>query len=186
MEALLAHLGYTGLALGAFLEGEAVVAMSGFLAHAHYLSVFWVFVIAGLSTFLGDQIFFMLGRRHGDWVINKFPGFGRKVEKAKVIITKHQHIIMAGFRFLYGLRIATLFALGASGIRFKKFFFWNIFNAIVWTTIFVFGGYYFGEVFGRYIRSFRKEFIIYGGGTFVVAWGAWMIYALIKDMANNK
>jgi membrane protein DedA with SNARE-associated domain len=185
MEALIAHLGYSGLALGAFLEGEAVVAMSGFLAHAHYLNVYWVCVIAGLATFIGDQTFFMLGRKHGDWVIGKFPGFGRKVNRAKELITKHQHVIMAGFRFAYGLRIATLFALGASGIRFKKFFFWNVFNSVVWTLFFVFGGYYFGEVFGRYIRSFRKEFILYGGGVLVLIWGYAMVRSFIKDMKNN-
>jgi membrane protein DedA with SNARE-associated domain len=155
IEFALFQLGYVGLAVGAFLEGEVIVILAGLLAHAGYLSIFWVIVIAILATFAGDQFFFYIGKHKSQRIFSLFPHLAKQVEKSKGMISAHQNKIMATFRFLYGLRIATLIALGASGVPQKKFVLWNVFNSIVWSFLFSLGGYYFGSTFESFFKGFK-------------------------------
>ena len=58
----------------------------------------------------------------------------------------HQTALILGFRFLYGLRTITPFALGMTRVRRGYFFLLNILSALVWATAVGTGGYLFGNV----------------------------------------
>ena len=57
----------------------------------------------------------------------------------------HQTALILGFRFLYGLRTITPFALGMSRVRRGYFFLLNTLSALVWAAAMGTGGYLFGN-----------------------------------------
>ncbi len=182
LEVLLAQYGLIAVFIGTFFEGEVVVIAGGILSRLEFLSLPWVLVTAFVATFLGDQFFFYLGRKKGTAFLEKRgrKHWRKRAEKVHDLIHNHQYKILFGYRFLYGLRIPTLFALGTSELTTKKFVILNLINSLIWANLFVFGGYFFGDLFTHFIDNLK----IYEGhvllGLAVVAVIIWVI-SLIKN-----
>lgn len=177
LEVILAQYGLAAVFIGTFFEGEIVVIAAGVLASLDFLNLSWVFAIAFTATFLGDQFFFFLGRKKGTaWLEKRHRRHWRKrAEKVHDLIHSHQNKILFGYRFLYGLRIPTLFALGTSELSTKKFVLLNLVNSIAWTVLFVLGGYFFGDVMINVVddaKFYIREVLI---GIAVLAVVIWVI-----------
>ncbi len=182
LEVILAQYGLVAVFIGTFFEGEIVVIAGGLLARLGFLSLPLVFVTAFLATFLGDQFFFYLGRKKGTAFLEKRgrKHWRKRAEKVHDLIHNHQNKILFGYRFLYGLRIPTLFAIGTSELSTKKFVFLNLINSIVWSSLFVFGGYFFGDLFTLIIdniHEYEKDILI---GVAVIAVIIW-VWSLIRN-----
>jgi membrane protein DedA with SNARE-associated domain len=182
LEIIIAQYGLLAVFIGTFLEGEIVVVAGGLLSRLGFLSLPAVLITALVATFLGDQFFFYLGRKKGTAFLEKKHRlhWKQRADKVHDLIHNHQNKILFCYRFLYGLRIPTLFALGTSELPTKKFVLLNIANSIVWTGLFVFGGYFFGEFFtillGN-VRVYEKEILT---GLAIVALVVWII-SFIKN-----
>ena len=74
---LIQKYGYAAVLLGTFFEGETLLIMAGFAAHGGRLSL--------------------------PWVILARPG----VERAGSLLRRFQAPLLLGFRFVYGIRVAT-------------------------------------------------------------------------------
>ncbi|HEY0908373.1 MAG TPA: DedA family protein [Candidatus Paceibacterota bacterium] len=182
IEAIIAQYGLVAVFIGTFLEGEIVVIAGGLLARLEFLSLPLVLITAFFATFLGDLFFFYLGRKKGTAFLEKRgrKHWRKRAEKVHDLIHNHQNKILFGYRFLYGLRIPTLFALGTSELSTKKFVLLNILNSIVWSAIFVLGGYFFGDLFTLIIdniHSYEKNLLIGIGIVAVIVW----VWSLIKN-----
>ncbi len=147
--------GYPALFVGAFLEGEVVLIIAGFMARIGYLNLPWVLAVALLATIAADQFYFYMGRHHGKYYLEKHPKWQPKVERVHDILHRHQNLIMLGFRFMYQFRVVTPFVMGTSEIPWSKFLAYNAFGAIVWTALFGVGGYYFGNALGLFLSDLR-------------------------------
>jgi membrane protein DedA with SNARE-associated domain len=175
LEVIIAQYGLVAVFIGTFLEGEIVVIAGGLLARLEFLSLTWVMIVAFVATFLGDQFFFFLGRKKGTEFLEKRhrKHWRLRAEKVHDLIHTHHYKILFGYRFLYGLRIPTLFALGTSELPTKKFVLINLINSCIWTVIFVLGGYYFGEFFASLvgnIKDYEKEVLIGVGIVALIIW----------------
>jgi membrane protein DedA with SNARE-associated domain len=53
-----------GILVGAFLEGETLLVIAGFLAHRGYLGLPFVIAAAFAGTLAGDQLYFHIGRMY--------------------------------------------------------------------------------------------------------------------------
>jgi len=146
LESLVSTYGYPALLIGTFLEGETILVIAGFLAHRGYLKLPWVIVFAFLGTFAGDQLFFWLGWTKGANFLMRRPSYRVRVEKAQNLLKKYQKLIILGFRFVYGLRTVTPFAIGMGKSDAKQFIVLNATGAMVWAMIVGSGGYLFGNV----------------------------------------
>lgn len=182
LEVILAQYGLFAVFLGTFIEGEVVVIAAGVLASLDFLSLPAVFATAFLATFLGDQFFFFLGRKKGTAFLEKRhrKHWRKRAEKVHDLIHNHQNKILFGYRFLYGLRIPTLFAIGTSELPTQKFVLLNLINSIIWTSLFVFGGYFFGDIFITFVdnaKTYGKEVLI---GMAVIGIIVWVI-SIIKN-----
>ena len=62
---LVADHGYLVTFLGALIEGETVLTLAGLAAHRGYLHLPVLIALASLGSCLGDQIYFLIGRRYG-------------------------------------------------------------------------------------------------------------------------
>lgn len=145
VEEWIANYGYVAVLLGTFLEGETVLVIAGFVAHRGHLELWLVIAAAFLGTFLGDQLFFYLGRVKGDDVLNKRPAWKAKSGRVLALLTRHQLWLILGFRFLYGLRTVTPFLIGVSGVAPLRFLVLNGIGALVWAIVVGLLGYFLGH-----------------------------------------
>lgn len=145
LQALITTHGYWVLVLGCILEGETILLLAGFAASRGYLDIGAVIGIAAVCGFIGDQIFYWLGRTHGTAVLARFPSMAAKAEHVFRLIHKYQAWVVVGVRFAYGLRIAGPIIIGTSRISPLRFMAFNGFGAIIWATLIGGIGYVFGE-----------------------------------------
>lgn len=142
--------------LGTFLEGETILIIAGFLTHRGYLSLQYVIAAAFTGSFLGDQLYFYIGRYRGTRFLEKRPSIRPRVERFLLMLNRHKILIIISFRFLYGLRTIAPFAVGLSDIPQSKFFILNILSAAVWAAVFGIGGYLFGQALEILMNDIKK------------------------------
>ena len=145
IEQLISSYGYFAIGIGTFFEGETILILAGFAAHAGYLELPWVIFFALLGTLFGDQLYFYIGRSKGIKVLEYRPSWKAKSEKVFSLMKRHQLWLIFGFRFLYGLRTITPFLLGAGRIEPWRFLVLNIAGASIWAIVIGTLGYLFGQ-----------------------------------------
>ena len=127
--------GYWMLALGCVLEGETVLLLAGFAAHRGQLNPFWVLVVASVAAFVGDQIFFWLGRRHGPRVLALRPAWAGQAARMHTLLQRWDGWLVVGIRFAYGLRIAGPVVMGTSAMPAVRFAAFNALGAVLWAVV---------------------------------------------------
>jgi len=163
LQQLLASYGYIVLFLGTFLEGETVLVIAGFLAHGGYLELPWVVAVAFLGTFLGDQLFFYLGRSKGSEILARWPAWKAKSVRVLSRLQRHQVWMILGFRFLYGLRMIAPFLIGAGGVAPLRFLLLNGIGAFAWAMLVTALGYFLGRAATAMLGEVKRyEFWIIG------------------------
>jgi membrane protein DedA with SNARE-associated domain len=144
---LLQQYGYLALFIATVLEGESILVLAGFAAHQGYLHLPLVIFCAAAGGFLGDEIFFAVGRLFGQRLVRRYKGLASKIDKANDLISRYPSALVIGVRFLYGLRIAGPIAIGmTSCISWLRFATLNLVGAVLWATIIGGIGYAFGDV----------------------------------------
>jgi membrane protein DedA with SNARE-associated domain len=184
LEELVANYGYTAIAIGTFLEGETILVLGGFAAHRGFLELPWVMVCAFLGSFIGDQAFFYIGRRNGETMLEKRPHWKAKSEKVLALMSKHQTLLILGFRFLYGLRSVTPFLLGAAQISRPRFFILNMVGAAVWAVAVASLGYSFGYAIEAMLGNIKRYEMGVFGVMAAVGLGFWLFRLLTKKRAH--
>jgi membrane protein DedA with SNARE-associated domain len=169
--------GYAAIAVGAFLEGETILALGGFAAHRGYLNLHGVILTALVFGFVGDQFWFWLGRRHGTWVLDRFPRLRAPVQRALRRVERRPHAVIFFIRFLVGLRIAGPIALGTSSVSPRLFMALNLAGAVVWAVLFGVLGYVFGQAIEAVLdRLHNVEWIalaLLAAGIGLAHWAPW-------------
>ena len=145
MESYIEHFGYLAILIGTFLEGETILILGGFAAHRGYLDLSLVIISAFIGTVFGDQLFYFLGRKHSQTVLNHWPQWQSKIDKSRQMIDQHRILIILSFRFLYGLRTVIPFTLGIANVPARRFVPLNIIGALVWSVAIGLAGYFFGH-----------------------------------------
>ncbi len=153
LELIIQKYGYLALFIGTFLEGETILILAGFAAHRGYLDFDLVWLIAFFGGVIGDQVYFFIGRFRGQALIARYPKLQRRVNRITPYLEKYQDYVLIGFRFIYGFRTVTPFAIGISRIGARRFFLFNMVSGVIWALIFAAAGYLFGHaaeaLFGR-------------------------------------
>lgn len=150
--------GYLAILIGTFLEGETILILGGFAAHAGYLKLWEVIQAAFAGTLLGDQLFFFLGRRQGERLLVKRPDWRPRLDQAMEMIDRYRNLIILAFRFLYGLRTVTPFALGMSRVPVRRFLILNAVGALTWAAAIGGAGFLFGhalEIFLGRVKTYE-------------------------------
>ena len=155
LEELIRLYGAAVVFAGTFLEGETIVVLAGFLAHQGIVDPYLVAGSAFAGSFLGDQLWFYLGRRHAAHpLVTRITGrplFARVMNR----IAEHQTIFILSFRFIYGIRTVSPVALGLSRVTARQFLLLNAIAAAVWAVAFTLLGYLFGKAVETYLGSIK-------------------------------
>ena len=156
LEQLIRNYGYLALVIGTFLEGETILIIAGMAAHEGLLDLHVAIAFAFVGSLSGDQVYFLIGRYKGDWLLKKRPKWKPNIEKVLKMLERHSTWLLLTFRFFYGLRNVTSFAVGMSRVRAWKFVILNTLGAMVWALSFGYGGYLFGEALVRVVEGVEK------------------------------
>ena len=162
-----------------FLEGETFVLFAAFAAAQGLLHPGLLLAATWLGSFCGDQTYFWIGRYFGLRLLNRFPKWRYGVESALYWIERYNTGFILCFRFIYGIRNFSSFAMGLSAVHWKRFFLLNFLAAGLWAVSFVALGYFLGHAFrallGNLVRSFSLVMLI----VFIaLTVGVWLFHRL--------
>ena len=142
----IAQYGYWAVLVGTFLEGETIVVLAGYAAHRGYLSAPIVAGAAFAGSLAGDQLAYLLGHYFQSTVLSRRKSWLRRMTQIKAWFDRHSILVMLGFRFVYGIRTITPFAIGTMKVPARIFTPLNALGALVWAPLFTWLGYAFGQV----------------------------------------
>lgn len=176
---LIQHYGYLAVAVGTFLEGETVLLLAGAAASRGHLALPTVIGVAALASFAGDQLFFLLGRRHGSRLLARWPSLHARTARARGLLERHHTPVILAVRFLYGLRVAGPIAIGMSGVPWLRFLLLNLAGTIVWAIIVAGVGYGFGQAAARMLGGVDADELLWVGAL-LLGVGLWWVWSRRK------
>jgi membrane-associated protein len=139
----------TGLVVTPFLPGDSLLFALGALAAGGSINVWWLYIILAIAAVLGDSANYAIGKYFGD-IILKHQGkwFLKKehIDRTHQFYEKYGAKTIVIARFVPIVRTFAPFIAGVGKMTYAKFFSYNVIGGIAWITLFVFGGYLFGNV----------------------------------------
>lgn len=138
----------TGFVVTPFLPGDSLLFALGAFAAQGHLHVIAIWVICTIAAILGDSINYQIGHHIGKRAFNLNTRWIKKehLQKTELFYEKHgaKMIIMA--RFVPIIRTFAPFVAGIGHMHYRTFVIYNIVGALVWSTLFIFLGYFFGNI----------------------------------------
>jgi len=165
-----------------FFEGETFVLFAAFAAAEGLLNAPLLMVAAWLGSFAGDQCYFWIGRRFGLRVLARQPKWRERVDSALVWLKRFDVWFILSFRFIYGVRNFSSFALGISGIDWRRFLALNFTAAGLWAAIFVGAGYLFGHALQKMLGDIARDF----GVAMLAAFAAVLVGAHLAHRLHRR
>jgi membrane protein DedA with SNARE-associated domain len=135
---------YWIVAAWTFLEGETIVIFAGIAAREGMVDLVTLIACAWGGSFLGDQLYFALGRHAGPRMLRRYPRWQPGVDKALGLLEKYSTAFILSFRFVYGIRNFSSFAMGMSTLSWRRFAALNFVAAGIWAVCFAGAGYLAG------------------------------------------
>ena len=138
----------TGLVVTPFLPGDSLLFAAGAFAAAGALRMDWLIPLLIVAAILGDALNYWLGHWIGERAFSGAVPFLKKehLQKTHAYFEKYggKTIIIA--RFVPLVRTFAPFVAGVGAMNFRQFFLYNIVGGIAWVLIFLFLGYWFGNI----------------------------------------
>jgi len=168
---LIAAHGYTLTFLGALVEGETILTLAGVAAHRSYLHLTTLIALASLGSCIGDQVYFMIGRRYGKRLFARFPRVREATRTADNLLVRYAGASVIAVRFIYGMRTLGPIAIGMSQLRWRTFLAFNATGAILWSAAWICVGYALGEAGQMLFGDLRRIEPWFFAGVAVAALG---------------
>jgi membrane protein DedA with SNARE-associated domain len=166
--------GYTILFIWSMMEGEMGLIMAGIMSHTGHMQILIAIVVAGLGGFVGDQIYFYIGRYNKQFIYKRLKTQRRKFALAHLLLQKYGWPIIFIQRYLYGMRTVIPMSIGVTRYSAKMFALINFCSAIVWAAFTISLAYILGEELLAIVHWIKDHFylaiplaLLLGGG---IAW----------------
>jgi membrane-associated protein len=140
----------TGLVIFPFLPGDSLLFAAGSLAALPNspLNVFVLFITLAFAAILGDSVNYAIGHSIGKRVYTEDIRFIKReyIDRTHTFYEKHGGITIFLARFVPIIRTFAPFVAGVGEMSYGKFISYNFLGGITWTALFIFGGYFFGNL----------------------------------------
>ncbi|MFE1784366.1 DedA family protein [Streptomyces sp. NPDC059506] len=149
---LLDHYGYPALGGLVFAEdfglpvpGETALIAAAVSAGAGRLNVVAVGVVAAVAAIAGDNVGYLIGRLGGPPFVHRWGRYvlltPERFRRAEAFFDRHGGAVVAGARFVEGLRQTNGIVAGAVGMPWKRFLAFNALGAALWAGVWTVVGY---------------------------------------------
>jgi membrane-associated protein len=139
----------TGLVVTPILPGDSLLFAAGAFAGLGSLDPWWLLILLSIAAVAGDTVNYWVGNYVGPKVFQqKDSRFLKKeyLQKTHEFYERHggKTIIIA--RFVPIIRTFAPFVAGIGRMSYSWFITYNVVGGIAWITIFVLGGFFFGNL----------------------------------------
>jgi len=139
----------TGLVVTPFLPGDSLLFATGALAASGPpLRPGWLFVLLSVAAVAGDTVNYWIGHLFGEALTRRYPRVVKKehLERTHAFFEKYggETIIIA--RFVPIVRTFAPFVAGIGNMTYLKFISYNVIGGLLWPALFIYGGYFFGNL----------------------------------------
>jgi len=138
----------TGVVVTPFLPGDSLLFAAGAFAAAGSLEVGWVFGLLFVAAVLGDTVNYRIGYSVGPRAFHGQNRFFKRehLDRTHQFYERHGGKTIVIARFIPIIRTFAPFVAGIGRMSYGQFVVYNIGGGLLWTVLFVFGGYYFGNL----------------------------------------
>jgi membrane protein DedA with SNARE-associated domain len=153
---VLDHYGY--LAVGSFITledfgipvpGETILIAAAVYAGAGRLNIVAVGLVAVLAAVAGDNIGYAVGFFGGRALVLRFGKYvgitSQRLDKAEGFFDRYGGVVVAGARFVEGLRQANGIVAGTIRMPWPRFVIFNTLGAVLWVGAWASAGYLAGD-----------------------------------------
>ena len=138
----------TGFVVTPFLPGDSLLFAAGTFAALGALNPFYLFLLLSVAAVIGDTVNYSIGAYIGPKAFSGEIKFLKKdhLDKTQEFYEKHggKTIILA--RFVPIIRTFAPFVAGIGTMKYRDFIIFNVVGGISWVAIFIFLGYFFGNI----------------------------------------
>lgn len=138
----------TGLVVTPFLPGDSLLFAAGAFAATGALDVVFLFVLLAVAAIIGDTVNYWVGNRLGPRVFEEDVRFFKRayLVRTQQFYEKHGAKTIFLARFIPIVRTFAPFVAGVGTMPYRTFVVYNVAGALVWTSVFIFAGYFFGNI----------------------------------------
>lgn len=146
----------SGLLIGFFLPGDALLFTAGFFASAPssvpeelHLSLVPLVIGICIAAIVGDQVGYLFGKRVGPALFKRPDSRFFKqqnVAKAQKYFEEHGARTIVLARFVPIVRTFAPVVAGVSGMEYKTFVRWNVIGGLLWGAGVTILGYFLGQI----------------------------------------
>ena len=138
----------TGVVFLPFLPGDSLLFATGAIAAdpASGLDPLVLYILLTIAAILGDSVNYAIGRRVGARILDWNLPFVKKeyIDRANEFYAKHGAKMIVMARFVPIVRTFAPFVAGMAEMNYRVFVTYNVVGAFIWTTLFIWAGYFFG------------------------------------------
>jgi len=139
----------TGLVVTPFLPGDSLLFGLGTFAALGLLEIEWLLILLSIAAVAGNMVNYAIGQFVGPKVFHKENvRFLNKeyLDRTHRFYEKHGGKTIVIARFIPIMRTFAPFVAGIGNMTYMRFTLYNVLGSIAWVTIFIAGGYYFGNL----------------------------------------
>ena len=139
----------TGFVIMPFLPGDSLIFALGAISSTAKINIFVAYLLIVAAAILGDALNYYLGKKIGRKVFdsNKIPYVNKQnLEKTEKFFDKYGKMTIIFARFVPFVRTFAPFVAGIGKMKYLEFLSFNCIGAIAWVFLFLFTGYFFGNI----------------------------------------
>lgn len=163
---------YVSLAAGPILTEELAPILAGLAASQGKLALGPAIALMSAGGWVATTLLYVLGRWRGRWVRRRFPKVGATIKRLLRAVRRRPWRSALAVRFVFGLRLLLPLACGAAHLRLDVYLLGSLVSSVLWSALFAYLGYWFGEAAMQGLRHVRAydQYVGVAAGLVVLAW----------------
>lgn len=139
----------TGLVITPFLPGDSILFATGAIASMGALDIFTLFIVFYIAAVAGDTVNYHIGKKIKSKILKKEDiKYVNKeyLNKAHRFYEKNGSMTIVLGRFIPIIRTFVPLIAGVGEMNYSKFIVYNMIGGFLWVSIFLWGGFFFGDL----------------------------------------